>query len=40
MGKTDTTMSEEKKQRLKHQKKKKIIMRQKSLNMIMNKIVF
>ena len=39
MGKTDTTMSEEKKQRLKYQKKK-IIMRQKSLNMIMNKIVF
>ena len=39
MGKTDTTMSEEKKQRLKY-KKKKIIMRQKSLNMIMNKIVF
>ena len=38
MGKTDTTMSEEKKQRLKYQKKK-IIMRQKSLNMIMNKIV-
>ena len=39
MGKTDTTMSEEKKQRLKYQQQK-IIMRQKSLNMIMNKIVF
>ena len=39
MGKTDTTMSEEKKQRLKYQQKK-IIMRQKSLNMKMNKIVF